>query len=96
MDDQAQYVGGVPELRRTIRGAADRGPLLLQPRDGRGRGHDPEGHRLDGPGRATYASDYPHLECRFPSSVDFFLSWETLTDDLKRTLLMGQPAALLR
>ena len=49
-----------------------------------------------GPGVLTYASDYAHLECRFPSSVDYFLSWETLVDDLKRTLLMGQPSALLR
>jgi uncharacterized protein len=34
-----------------------------------------------------YASDYPHPECRFPGSVDEFLSWSHLDDGLRQKLL---------
>jgi predicted TIM-barrel fold metal-dependent hydrolase len=37
-----------------------------------------------------YASDYPHFECRFPKSVEFFLDW-TLTDELRRKLFWENP-----
>jgi predicted TIM-barrel fold metal-dependent hydrolase len=37
-----------------------------------------------------YASDYPHFECRFPDSVDYFLSWN-LPDDVRRKLLWDNP-----
>jgi predicted TIM-barrel fold metal-dependent hydrolase len=37
-----------------------------------------------------YASDYPHFECRFPNSVDYFFKW-TLDDDLRRKLFWENP-----
>jgi predicted TIM-barrel fold metal-dependent hydrolase len=37
-----------------------------------------------------YASDYPHFECRFPNSVDYFLKW-TLDDELRRKLFWENP-----
>lgn len=91
LDDQAQYVGGVPDLAHTI------GEQLT---DGRffssiemAEGEDMIQTVIDymGPDVLMYASDYPHLECRFPNSVDHFLGWETLTDDVKAKMLWDNP-----
>jgi predicted TIM-barrel fold metal-dependent hydrolase len=91
LDDQAQYVGGVPELEHTI------GEQLT---DGRffssiemAEGEDMIQTVIDymGSDVLMYASDYPHLECRFPNSVDHFLSWEALADDVKRKMLWDTP-----
>ena len=46
-----------------------------------------------GEGVLMYASDYPHHECRFPESTDYFLGW-TLSDELKRRLLWENPVGL--
>jgi predicted TIM-barrel fold metal-dependent hydrolase len=43
-----------------------------------------------GEGVLMYASDYPHFECRFPNSVNNFLSW-TLNDELRRKLFWENP-----
>jgi hypothetical protein len=40
------------------------------------------------------ASDYPHMECRFPDSVDHFLGWD-LTDEMRRKLFWENPVRLL-
>jgi len=37
-----------------------------------------------------YASDYPHFECRFPNSVDYFFGWQ-LSDPLRRKMLWENP-----
>jgi len=37
-----------------------------------------------------YASDYPHFECRFPNSVDYFFNWN-LGDEIRRKLLWDNP-----
>jgi len=37
-----------------------------------------------------YASDYPHFECRFPNSVDYFVNWK-LGDELRRKMLWENP-----
>ena len=34
-----------------------------------------------------YASDYPHPECRFPSSVDHVLGWSSVTPETQQKLL---------
>jgi predicted TIM-barrel fold metal-dependent hydrolase len=41
-----------------------------------------------------YASDYPHMECRFPDSVNYFLGWD-LSDELRRKLFWENPVRLL-
>ena len=46
--------------------------------------------RFLGDGVLMYASDYPHMECRFPNSTDYFLNW-SLDDDLKRKMLWENP-----
>jgi predicted TIM-barrel fold metal-dependent hydrolase len=43
-----------------------------------------------GDGVLMYASDYPHFECRFPNSVDYFMNW-TLDETLRRKLLWDNP-----
>lgn len=39
-----------------------------------------------------FGSDFPHAESRFPDSVDLFLAWEEIGDDLKRKLLWDNPS----
>ncbi|MFT5540709.1 MAG: putative TIM-barrel fold metal-dependent hydrolase [Alphaproteobacteria bacterium] len=43
-----------------------------------------------GDGVLMYASDYPHMECRFPGSVDYFMNWD-LDKDLRRKMMWDNP-----
>lgn len=42
-----------------------------------------------GPDVLMFASDYPHQESQFPESVDVFLRWRSLTDEVKQKMLWG-------
>jgi predicted TIM-barrel fold metal-dependent hydrolase len=91
LDDQAQYVGGVPRLQRTIGEQMTAGRFFSSIE--MAEGQDMIRTVIDylGPDVLMYASDYPHLECRFPDSVDYFLSWTALDDEIKRKMLWDNP-----
>jgi predicted TIM-barrel fold metal-dependent hydrolase len=48
-----------------------------------------------GPDVLMYASDYPHLESRFPNSVHYFLGFETISDEMRKRLFWENPVRLL-
>jgi uncharacterized protein len=87
LDDQAEYIGGVAELRQTIgeqiQGGRFFASLEMAERE------DMIRMVIDflGEDVLMFASDYPHPECRFPQSVDEFLGWSGLSDGLRRKLL---------
>ena len=43
-----------------------------------------------GNGVLMYASDYPHMECLFPNSTDYFMNW-TLDHELRSKMLWDNP-----
>ena len=43
-----------------------------------------------GDGVLMYASDYPHMECRFPESVNYFMNWD-MSDETRRKLFWDNP-----
>ena len=43
-----------------------------------------------------FGSDFPHAESRFPDSVDEFLGWGKLSDELKKKLLWDNPTKCFR
>ena len=45
---------------------------------------------VGGADRVMYGSDYPHQECRFPESVDFFLGWD-YSDEIRRKMFWENP-----
>jgi predicted TIM-barrel fold metal-dependent hydrolase len=44
-----------------------------------------------GSGILMFSTDYPHGESWFPKTVDTFLGWNKLSDEVKRQLLWGNP-----
>lgn len=87
MDDQIEYIGGSALLQESIeeqmRGGRFFASLEMAERE------DMVKMVVDflGEGVLMYASDYPHPECRYPESVDTFLSWSTISEQLKGKLL---------
>lgn len=85
LDDQAEYVGGVPHLEQKISEHMMGGRFFSSIEMSEGQDMIEMVADFLGPEVLMYASDYPHFECRFPNSVDFFMNW-TLDEDLRRKL----------
>jgi predicted TIM-barrel fold metal-dependent hydrolase len=87
IDDQIEYLGGAAPLKETVeeqmRGGRFFASLEMAEKE------DMVKMVVDflGEDVLMYASDYPHPECRYPESVDTFLSWSTMSQHLKNKLL---------
>jgi len=90
MDDQATYVGGIPEMEHTIGEQIASGRFFAAIE--MAEGEDMIQMVMDwmGPDVLMYGSDYPHQECRFPGSVDHFLNWD-YTDEVRGKMLWENP-----
>jgi hypothetical protein len=42
-----------------------------------------------------YSSDYPHMECMFPDSVNHFFGWESLSHETRQKMFWDNPVRLL-
>ena len=90
LDDQVEYVGSVPELKRKISEQMEGGRFFSSIEMSEGQDMIEMVTDFMGKGVLMYASDYPHFECRFPGSVEFFMKW-TLSDDMRRTMFWENP-----
>ena len=91
LDDQAHYVGATAELQKTIGEHMTGGRFFSSIEMAEGQDMIEMVADFMGPDVLMYASDYPHFECRFPGSVDYFMNW-TLDETLRRKLLWDNPA----
>jgi predicted TIM-barrel fold metal-dependent hydrolase len=88
MDDQAEYMGYVPEhlqhkLSEYVTGGRFFAAIVLHEGEAMTRlVMDALGDHL-----LMFGSDYPHAESRFPDSVDTVLAWDSLGADRLRKLL---------
>jgi predicted TIM-barrel fold metal-dependent hydrolase len=87
LEDQAHYVGTTAPLKHSFEEYITGGRFFASI-------EMPEGQALIkmtidflGEGVLMWASDYPHAESQFPHSVDNFLKWDNLNDDLRRKML---------
>jgi len=90
LEDQAHYVGGIPELKEKISDYMTGGRFFSSIEMSEGQDMIEMVADFMGPDVLMYASDYPHFECRFPNSTSYFLNW-TLDEELKRRLLWDNP-----
>ena len=91
LDDQAEYVlGSIPELEHKISEYLTGGRFFSSIEMSEGQDMIEMVIKFLGEDVLMYASDYPHFECRFPNSVDYFFKW-TLDDDLRRKLFWENP-----
>jgi predicted TIM-barrel fold metal-dependent hydrolase len=90
LDDQVEYVGGVPDLKEKISEHMMGGRFFSSIEMSEGQDMIEMVADFLGDGVLMYASDYPHFECRFPNSTAFFLDW-SLDEELRRKLLWDNP-----
>ena len=91
LDDQAHYVGATAKLVKTCGEHMMGGRFFSSIEMSEGQDMIEMVAQFMGPDVLMYASDYPHFECRFPNSTDYFMKW-TLKDDLRRKLFWDNPA----
>ncbi len=90
LDDQTHYVGGTAELKKSIGEQMTSGRFFSSIEMSEGKDMVEMVSKFLGDDVLMYASDYPHFECRFPGSVDYFMNW-SLDKDLQRKLLWDNP-----
>jgi hypothetical protein len=90
LDDQVEYVGGVPDLEHKISEHMLGGRFFSSIEMSEGQDLIEMVAKFMGAGVLMYGSDYPHFECRFPNSTDHFLNW-TLEENLRRKMLWDNP-----
>ena len=90
LDDQAQYVGGVPPMEHKISEYMTGGRFFAALEMAEGEDMIQMVIDFMGPDVLMYGSDYPHQECRFPESVNFFLGWD-LSDEMRRKMFWDNP-----
>jgi len=90
MDDQAEYVGGVPHMEHKISEYMTGGRFFAAIEMAEGEDMIQMVMDFMGPDVLMYGSDYPHQECRFPESVNFFLNWD-LRDEIRRKMFWENP-----
>ncbi len=93
LEDQAEYVGGVAELQEGIAEQVSGGRFFSSIEMAEGEDMIRMVSDFLGPDVLMYASDFPHHECRFPDSVNYFMSWDSLSDDLRRKILWDNPVS---
>ena len=91
LDDQAEYVlGSIPKLEHKISEYMTGGRFFSSIEMSEGQDMIEMVMHFLGQDVLMYASDYPHFECRFPNSVDYFFGWN-LGDEVRRKLLWDNP-----
>src|SRR5581483_354708 len=95
LGDQSTYVGGVASLQHNVEDYFTGGRFFSAIEMAEGEDMIQMVNQFMGTGVLMYASDYPHMECRFPESVSHFLGFETLTDETRRRLFWENPVRLL-
>jgi len=90
LDDQAEYVGGVPKLKDAIGEQMTNGRFFASLEMAEGEDMIQMVNDFMGTGVLMYASDYPHMECRFPESVNYFMKWD-IDDEVRRKLFWENP-----
>ena len=90
LEDQSTYVGGLPALEHTITEYMTGGRFFSAIEMAEGEDMVQMVIAFMGPDVLMYASDYPHMECRFPESVEHFLGWD-LSEELRRKLFWDNP-----
>ena len=87
LDDQVEYIGGAAALNESIEEQMQGGRFFASLEMAEKEDMIRMVVEFLGEGVLMYASDYPHPECRFPESVTNFLSWSTVSGELRRKLL---------
>jgi predicted TIM-barrel fold metal-dependent hydrolase len=90
LDDQVEYVGGVPDLEHKISEHMMGGRFFSSIEMSEGQDMIEMVAEFLGDGVLMYGSDYPHFEARFPNSTEFFLNW-SLDEELRRKMLWDNP-----
>ena len=96
MDEQAEYVGGIAELKQRPSDYMKGGRFFCSIEHHEGEDMFADVTRFLGDGVLMYASDYPHSECQFPDSVSNILEWSAMGDDRMRKLLSGNADRFFR
>jgi predicted TIM-barrel fold metal-dependent hydrolase len=90
LEDQVHYVGSTADLEHKFSDYMTGGRFFSSIEMSEGQDMVEMVAKFLGPDVLMYASDYPHYECRFPNSTDYFLQWD-LDKTLKRKLLWDNP-----
>ncbi len=90
LEDQVHYVGSTADLEHKFSHYMTSGRFFSSIEMSEGKDMVEMVSQFLGPDVLMYASDYPHYECRFPNSTDYFLQWD-LDKTLKRKLLWDNP-----
>jgi hypothetical protein len=92
MDEQAVYVGGIPQLKHAPSDYVTGGRFFCSIEHHEGEQLFNSVTQFIGNGVLMYSSDYPHSECQFPDSVDNVLGWSSLSAETKRKLFWDNAA----
>jgi len=96
MDEQAEYVGGIPSLKMHPSDYMKSGRFFCSIEHHEGEDMFADVTRFLGEDVLMYASDYPHSECQFPDSVSNILEWSAMGEGRMRKLLAGNADRFFR
>jgi uncharacterized protein len=96
MDEQAEYVGGIPSLKMHPSDYMKSGRFFCSIEHHEGEDMFSDVTRFLGEDVLMYASDYPHSECQFPDSVSNVLEWSAMGEGRMRKLLAGNADRFFR
>jgi uncharacterized protein len=96
MDEQAEYVGGIPSLKMHPSDYMRSGRFFCSIEHHEGEDMFSDVTRFLGEDVLMYASDYPHSECQFPDSVSNALEWSAMGEARMRKLLAGNADRFFR
>jgi predicted TIM-barrel fold metal-dependent hydrolase len=96
MDEQAEYVGGIPQLKQHPSDYMKSGRFFCSIEHHEGEDMFADVTRFLGDDVLMYASDYPHSECQFPDSVANILEWSAMGEARMRKLLSGNADRFFR
>lgn len=92
LDDQAVYVGYVPELKHKISEYISCGRFFASIEQHEGPAMAKHVNDALGDHLLMFGSDYPHAESRFPESADRTIAWKgTIGDAAMRKMLWDNP-----
>jgi uncharacterized protein len=96
MDEQAEYVGGIPSLKMHPSDYMKSGRFFCSIEHHEGEDMFSDVTRFLGEDVLMYASDYPHSECQFPDSVSNVLEWSAMGEGRMRKLMAGNADRFFR
>ena len=87
MDEQASYVGGIPQLKQRPSEYLTGGRFFCSLDLHEGEDMFNSVTHFLGDEVLMFSTDYPHAECHFPDSVDEVLGWTSLKPDTQQKLM---------